>query len=215
MRQSPLVGYNNNVRHRGQLFHIQTEDSGVSHPHVITHLFMDGGRILKSVKTSYAEHAGVERVSDYVRTLMKDQHKAMLLRLRAGEFDVVIGPIPHAAIGQSHEADGPASRITAETHIGAKRAAELAHAKPAQPIAFGELPPLPVPAGSAGSAGSFAAPTSGASASQRGAMPGRSEGRYGATEPALPFGDEHVMIPKNPIRSLDDIILGYIAEDLE
>ena len=49
--QSPLLGYNNNVRHKNRVFHIQTEDSGVNHPHIITHLFMDGGRILKSVKT--------------------------------------------------------------------------------------------------------------------------------------------------------------------
>ena len=48
--QSPLLGYNNNVRHKNRQFHIQTEDSGVNHPHIITHLFMDGGRILKSVK---------------------------------------------------------------------------------------------------------------------------------------------------------------------
>ena len=45
---SPLLGYNNNVRHKGRVFHIQTEDSGVNHPHIITHLFADGGRILKS-----------------------------------------------------------------------------------------------------------------------------------------------------------------------
>ena len=57
---SPLLGYNNNIRHKNRVFHIQTEDSGVRHPHVITHLFMDGGRILKSVKTSYAEHVGAE-----------------------------------------------------------------------------------------------------------------------------------------------------------
>jgi hypothetical protein len=46
------------------MFHIQTEDSGIRHPHVITHLFADGGRILKTTKTSYAEHIGQERLSD-------------------------------------------------------------------------------------------------------------------------------------------------------
>ena len=60
---SPLLGYNNNVRHKNRVFHIQTEDSGVKHPHIITHLFMDGGRILKSVKTSYAEHVGAKTSS--------------------------------------------------------------------------------------------------------------------------------------------------------
>lgn len=88
--QSPLLGYNNNVRHRGRLFHIQTEDSGVHHPHIITHLFMDGGRILKSVKKSYAEHVGTEGMSETVRLLMKEQHKAMFVALRDGQFDDLV-----------------------------------------------------------------------------------------------------------------------------
>ena len=87
---SPLLGYNNNVRHKGRVFHIQTEDSGINHPHIITHLFMDGGRILKSVKTSYAEHIGTDAMGDKVRALMKDQHKAMFIALRDGQYDEVV-----------------------------------------------------------------------------------------------------------------------------
>ncbi len=87
---SPLLGYNNNVRHRGKVFHIQTEDSGVKYGHIITHLFMDGGRILKSVKTSYAEYVGTDRMSDIVREMMKQQHKAMFIALRDGKFDSII-----------------------------------------------------------------------------------------------------------------------------
>ncbi|HVH42308.1 MAG TPA: hypothetical protein VM925_08185 [Labilithrix sp.] len=90
--QSPLLGYNNNVRHRGRIFHIQTEDSGVNHPHIITHLFMDGGRILKSVKKSYAEHVGSDGMSETVRLLMKEQHKAMFVALRDGQFDDLFEP---------------------------------------------------------------------------------------------------------------------------
>jgi hypothetical protein len=87
---SPLLGYNNNVRHMGKVFHIQTEDSGVKYGHIITHLFMDGGRILKSVKTSYAEYLGNERMADIVREMMKQQHKAMFIALRDGKFDPVV-----------------------------------------------------------------------------------------------------------------------------
>jgi hypothetical protein len=87
---SPLLGYNNNVRHKNRVFHIQTEDSGIKHPHIITHLFMDGGRILKSVKTSYAEHVGKDKLGDVVRQMMKEQHKAMFRALRDGEFDAVV-----------------------------------------------------------------------------------------------------------------------------
>src|SRR5579864_1166702 len=87
---SPLLGYNNNVRHKNRVFHIQTEDSGVKHPHIITHLFMDGGRILKSVKTSYAEHLGADKMADVVRLMMKEQHKSMLMALRDGQYDDLV-----------------------------------------------------------------------------------------------------------------------------
>lgn len=90
--QSPLLGYNNNVRHKNRVFHIQTEDSGVKHPHIITHLFMDGGRILKSVKTSYAEHVGSDGMSETVKQMMKAQHKAMFIALRDGQFDHIVEP---------------------------------------------------------------------------------------------------------------------------
>ncbi|MGH7269438.1 MAG: hypothetical protein ACREJ3_03325, partial [Polyangiaceae bacterium] len=87
---SPLLGYNNNVRHKGKVFHVQTEDSGVKYGHIITHLFMDGGRIVKSVKTSYAEYVSSDRVSEVVREMMKQQHKAMFIALRDGKFDSAI-----------------------------------------------------------------------------------------------------------------------------
>lgn len=85
--QSPLLGFNNNVKHKGRVFHIQTEDSGIRHPHIITHLFADGGRILKTTKTSYAEHVGSEGMAEVVTAMMKEQHKAMFIALRDGQFD--------------------------------------------------------------------------------------------------------------------------------
>src|SRR3974390_469618 len=107
---SPLLGYNNNVRHKGKVFHIQTEDSGIKHPHIITHLFMDGGRILKSVKTSYAEHVEKDKLRQVVRQMMKDQHKAMFRALRDGEFDAVVD-----------EAIAAASQRKSDTNIAAQK----------------------------------------------------------------------------------------------
>ena len=52
----PVLGFNNNVRHRGRIFHIQTEDSGVKFARIVTHLFADGGRIIKTARTDYGEH---------------------------------------------------------------------------------------------------------------------------------------------------------------
>jgi hypothetical protein len=85
--RAPLLGYNTNVRHKGRLYHIQTEDSGVGHPHIITHLFADGGRIVASKKTGYAEHLGSSSLQETVKRLMQAQHKAMFIGLRDGLYD--------------------------------------------------------------------------------------------------------------------------------
>jgi pSer/pThr/pTyr-binding forkhead associated (FHA) protein len=84
------VGFNNNVKYKNQTFHIQTEDSGLDKPHVITHLFADGGRVIKSHKRLYAEHVGREDVAAVVRQLMKGQQLEMALALREGKFDLII-----------------------------------------------------------------------------------------------------------------------------
>lgn len=84
---SPLLGYNTNLRHHGKVYHVQTEDSGVGRPHVITHLFADGGRIIASRKTSYTEHVAAANLQEIVKKLMQTQHKAMCIALRDGEFD--------------------------------------------------------------------------------------------------------------------------------
>jgi hypothetical protein len=84
------VGFNNNIKYKDQVFHVQTEDSGLDRPHVITHLFADGGRIIKSHKRSYADLVRREDVATRVRALMKGQQLEMALALREGRFDEII-----------------------------------------------------------------------------------------------------------------------------
>ncbi|MBX3189049.1 MAG: FHA domain-containing protein [Labilithrix sp.] len=84
------VGFNNNVKYGGNVFHIQTEDSGLDRPHIITHLFADGGRIIKSHKRSYANDVKRDDIAMFVRALMKGQHMEMAIMLREGRFDDVI-----------------------------------------------------------------------------------------------------------------------------
>jgi hypothetical protein len=81
-----VVGFNHNIKHRGKTYHIQTEDSGLENPHIITHLFV-GGNILASKKTSYADIVGAENLAQVVRELMEEQHKEMLRNLINGVYD--------------------------------------------------------------------------------------------------------------------------------
>ena len=84
------VGFNNNIKYRAHHFHIQTEDSGLDRPHIITHLFADGGRIIKSHKRVYASEVQRPDVAEHVRALMKGQQMEMAIMLREGKFDEVI-----------------------------------------------------------------------------------------------------------------------------
>jgi hypothetical protein len=79
-------------------------ETGVKYGHIITQLFMDGGRILKSVKTSYAEYVANERRGEIVREMMKQQHKAMFIALRDGRFDAVIEGASPGRSWRSHSA---------------------------------------------------------------------------------------------------------------
>lgn len=81
-----LLGYNHNVTYKGSVFHIQTEDSGVKNPRIITLLYRDGV-ILCSKRTSYADILMIDCLETVVEDLMKEQHKEMLRRLKNGDFD--------------------------------------------------------------------------------------------------------------------------------
>ncbi len=105
-----LTGFNTNIRHRGVLFHVQSEDSGRDHPHVITHLF-HGGNIMASEKSSYADQVDAKDLEGVVRTIMERQHKAVLKGLRAGKFDDVI--LERVGPAVFHEDEEPSSTESA------------------------------------------------------------------------------------------------------
>jgi hypothetical protein len=89
-------GFNHNFRYKGEIYHVQTEDSGLRNPHVITLLYR-GGTILASKKTSYADLPRTPNLEQVVESLMKEQHKEMLRRLRDGELDQLISSAAPAA----------------------------------------------------------------------------------------------------------------------
>jgi hypothetical protein len=85
-----VSGFNHNVTHRQRVYHVQTEDSGVNNPTIVTLLYV-GGNILAQKKTSYAELLGTPNVAEQVRQRMEEQHKEMLRNVVAGKYDVAEG----------------------------------------------------------------------------------------------------------------------------
>jgi hypothetical protein len=115
-KRSPILGYNHNIGHRGLVFHVQTEDSGVDNPHIFTHLF-HGGVIIFTRKIDYDASAD----EALVKSLMQAQHKAMLKELKRGVFDdridTFLGDRPELEPRKSRDTipDSPAgSRLLSE-----------------------------------------------------------------------------------------------------
>jgi len=134
---APVVGFNHNVKYGPLVYHVQTEDSGLPHAHYITHLFV-GGNIVASMKSSYAGQAGHPDLPKVVRGLMEQQHKAMLKRLVAGEFDEMAERLaaPHYEPGVLADGTNTASYVNAHP----------AQPAPAKPHAAPRPVPKPAPA---------------------------------------------------------------------
>lgn len=182
-----VTGFNHNIKHRGQIFHVQTEDSGVDNPHIITHLFI-GGNILASKKTPYGDIVHAENLPEVVRALMEDQHKEMLRNLINGVYDAVLEQYANKSwqpgvLDGSGAPAAPAAPTAPSTAPASQPAAPAAPAM-APPAAPAELPPEVI------------------AAQNLAVKPKPKEG--GDTI----FGEDLISE-----RSLDEVILSYLAED--
>jgi hypothetical protein len=155
------IGFNNNIRAKDQVFHIQTEDSGLNNPHVITHLFADGGRVVKSHKRIYA--AAIDSEADigaYVRQLMKAQHLEMVFALRDGRFDdILAGKAVGGLEVLEHYPDVDLSKVAGNKGRARKPddAGKEAEAGAGAPTISTPPPPAPLPVAAAPAAAAAAA----------------------------------------------------------
>ncbi|QWV92973.1 hypothetical protein KP004_17665 [Geomonas oryzisoli] len=141
-----VLGFNHNIRYKGELFHVQTEDSGVANPHIITLLYR-GGVILASAKTSYADIIKVEQLETVVESIMKEQHKDMMRRLKNGEFDARIFPGGVPAVAA--EEPTPAAETPAASPAPQAAPVQPAPVQPPKQDPPAQPPPTVPPASSA------------------------------------------------------------------
>lgn len=216
----------------------------------MTHLFADGGRIIKTARTSYAELVGKSDLAQTVRQMMKEQHRSMFAALRAGELDTLLetacGPLPLPPV-ERKEAERPVAHAAAPAHVepalasGATKPATAVAARPLSNPNLHRIPPsVPPPSREALELAVGAVEKLNVEAPS-GSMPviGRSEpvrtkkssppGSRKSRTPATPsvatrpsaraasskpsqsiFGDSVISE-----KSLDEVILSYLAEDLD
>lgn len=84
-----LSGFNHNLKYKGRIYHVQTEDGGRENPMIITHIFL-GGVILSTVRTSYHDLFPLPDQEESLRARMKVQHLEEVRRLYSGAFDAQV-----------------------------------------------------------------------------------------------------------------------------
>src|SRR3954466_5227693 len=89
-----ITGFNTDIRHNDKVYHIQTEDKGLSNPYIESLVYV-GGEILASKKTSYAEQAKSGIDEKWIGSLMEQQHRTMIAAIKRGR------PVPPADITKS------------------------------------------------------------------------------------------------------------------
>ncbi|MBA3540200.1 MAG: hypothetical protein H0T79_11285, partial [Deltaproteobacteria bacterium] len=121
-KRSPILGYNHNVRYRGLIWHVQTEDSGLANPHLFTHLFHEGV-IVSTRKLVY--DAGSDEGA--IKSLMQAQHKAVMKDLKKGYFDDkidlyfvdTVGLLPRGVVEDGGPVDRPSEMALPVTPVAA------------------------------------------------------------------------------------------------
>ena len=81
-----ITGFNTDVKYRGVVYHVQTEDKGTSNPLIET-LIYKGGEILASRRLPYAELVKGPQDEATITKLMEEQHKGMIMEVKRGKFD--------------------------------------------------------------------------------------------------------------------------------
>lgn len=81
-----ITGFNTDIRHNDKVYHIQTEDKGLSNPYIESLVYV-GGEILASKKTSYADQAKDGVDEKWIGGLMEQQHRTMIAAIKRGRFD--------------------------------------------------------------------------------------------------------------------------------
>lgn len=91
-----ITGYNTDVRHRGVVFHVQTEDKGINNPSIETLVYV-GGQILHRRRSEYAKLLKDGGGKEEILELLEAQHRTLIAEVKTGKLDAEaesrIGPL--------------------------------------------------------------------------------------------------------------------------
>ena len=183
-----ITGYNTDVRHGEVVFHVQTEDKGVSNPFIESLVYV-GGQVLASKRASYAEMLAAGKEEKEIVALMDHQHRTMIAAIRHGKLDAKLASLN-------------ASRQTGQYPVAPAAVAETP-ASGVQPVPNRMVLPAPAPA-----------PVPAPVPVDAG---GETMARTTVTPPgaAVPAAPRPPAKPAVPERTLDQVILEYLTSEAD
>lgn len=79
-------GFNSDVQYKGQSYHVQTEDWGLSNPFLVSRVFRQGV-VVKTVKISYQEAFARNKITaEVIQLALRRQHHEMMDSLISGKL---------------------------------------------------------------------------------------------------------------------------------
>ena len=81
-----ITGFNTDIEFQGKVYHVQTEDKGLSRPVIMT-LVYDRGTILASKRTRYDDLVSSGLDEDVLAERLQKQHRTICAAIRAGRIE--------------------------------------------------------------------------------------------------------------------------------
>lgn len=103
-----ITGYNTDVRYREKVFHVQTEDKGLSNP-TIESVVYHGGQVLFAKRSSYDDLVEQKAGADEIATRIEHQHRMMIAAIKSGKLDKKI----EESLGEDLAPAGDVTRVEA------------------------------------------------------------------------------------------------------
>jgi hypothetical protein len=189
-----ITGYNTDVRHGEVVFHVQTEDKGLSNPFIESLVYV-GGQVLASKRVSYAEMLAAGKEEKEIVTLMDHQHRTMIAAIRHGKLDAKL------------------ASLTAGRQTGQHPTFEAASVSMQSVTGHMVVPPPPVPAPAQAQ---VSAPVESSETMARPAsapVPSPASVSFPTPTPApMPTPTP---APARPERTLDQVILEYLTSEAD
>jgi hypothetical protein len=197
-----ITGYNTDVRHGEVVYHVQTEDKGISNPFIESLVYV-GGQVLASKRASYAEMIAEGKEEKDIVALMDHQHRTMIAAIRHGKLDAKFAALAASRQTGQHAVIGASSPTSGQPLVGRMLPPTIAMPVPPPPsvrIDGGET----VARGGVSSE-TLARPSTGAVASLTPDTP---------LEPIPPVMARPAR-PTGPERTLDQVILEYLTSEAD